>query len=417
MGKAEMDTGTGREGGEQELAALLAREQIAQGDDLHSEVFPRLWTVSAGFFYQFIPQPLEKKPPEYVYVEIPTVTRGSDNLSIRTRLQVMKWNLAWEAGHLRHDLFGEGLPIGLQWLERFAQHNIYLVPRHAWHRYDAYSPLFHLLPHDTLTRFALPALRMGVWPGGLRGGSEDFLLPNDFDVRLSQAFAHHLWPLLNSRSPMSAFSSSDSIRVLAHNLDYWLPHAAAVIESRLRTFPRCLFEDDDQASLLEQIREQSPPDGQVNRPLMGGDVWSGEEDAWQATRDMVGHADSTGQLRAVIDAIRSNRVEDDFSERWSYEREDFERKLYHKRSKVKVCFVELRDTIPVHGPESEVHDNLIWEDFLALLDEKERRVVVCIRSGVTRVGEISEMLGYANHSPVSKALARIRRKALEYLDS
>jgi len=70
----------------------------------------------------------------------------------------------------------------------------------------------------------------------------------------------------------------------------------------------------------------------------------------------VDEADAEGRLRGILDAVRSNRVEDDFSERWSFAREDFERKLYHKRSKVKVRFVELTDTIPVQGPETEVED-------------------------------------------------------------
>ncbi len=108
-------------------------------------------------------------------------------------------------------------------------------------------------------------------------------------------------------------------------------------------------------------------------------------------------------------------MEEDFSSRWSFAREDFERKLYQKRSKVRVHFVELDDTIPVHGPESEVHENLLWQNLMAVLDPKERRVVVCLRSGITRMGEIGKRLGYANHSPVSKALARIRKKAQKLL--
>lgn len=41
-----------------------------------------------------------------------------------------------------------------------------------------------------------------------------------------------------------------------------------------------------------------------------------------------------------------------------------------KSTKIKVSFVELKDTIPVHGPESEVFENLMWEGFIALLDSK-----------------------------------------------
>lgn len=125
-------------------------------------------------------------------------------------------------------------------------------------------------------------------------------------------------------------------------------------------------------------------------------------------------ADTDGRLRGILDAVRSHRVEDDFSDHWSYAREDFERKLYRKRSKIKVRFVELTDTIPVQGPETQVEDGLVLADFLALLDERERQVVVLLHSGVTKIGEVASILGYKNHSPISKRLARIRTKAAEY---
>lgn len=111
-------------------------------------------------------------------------------------------------------------------------------------------------------------------------------------------------------------------------------------------------------------------------------------------------ADKNGKLRSIIDAIKSNRIEDDFSDQWSFAKEDFERKIYKKRSKFKVNFVELNNKIPVHSPSSESHENLLWEDFLSILDTKEKRIVVLLKSGVTNLGEIGKILGYANHSPI-----------------
>jgi len=103
-------------------------------------------------------------------------------------------------------------------------------------------------------------------------------------------------------------------------------------------------------------------------PRTGTDVWRGEAEAAEALEWTVEEADADGQLRGILDAVRSHRIKDDFSEHWSYAREDFERKLYRKRSKVKIRFVELTDTIPVQGPETEVEANLVFADFLALLD-------------------------------------------------
>jgi hypothetical protein len=160
-----------------------------------------------------------------------------------------------------------------------------------------------------------------------------------------------------------------------------------------------------------------PAEFTTERPLFGGYVWCGEAEAAEATRAVIKMADRLGSLSGILHAVRANRIEDDFSSKWSFAREDFERKLYRKRSKIKVTFVELPDTIPVHGPDSEVDEKLLWQTFFGLLDHKERRVVVCLRSGVTKVGEIASRLGYANHSPVSKALARIRQKVLHFLDN
>ena len=149
-----------------------------------------------------------------------------------------------------------------------------------------------------------------------------------------------------SGSPLRAFSGSDPIRLLAHNLDFWLPPVTAVIQDILRDLP---VVDND-------VEEGPPPliDGTVlegavmANPRMGTDLWRGEAEAAEALRWTVDQADADGQLRGILDAVRSNRVEDDFSEYWSYAREDFERKLYHKRSKIKVRFVELTEIGRAH---------------------------------------------------------------------
>ena len=263
-----------------------------------------------------------------------------------------------------------------------------------------------------------PFFLRGIWPVSLAYSDERFSqLPVDFEDRLSRAFAHHIWPLLIKNSPVSAFSLRDPLVVLSHNLDFWLPYLYRVIEDRLRGFPRCDFETPDQAVTLLRLRCEVPEGVTVDLPRKGGDIWAGEADAWKVAQELVEAADRHGRLRAVIDAVLSNRIQDDFSDCWSYDREDFERKFYHKRSKVKVAFVEIPDTVPVHGPDSECAENLLWEDFITLLDKKEHRIVVCLRKGITGVGEIGRELGYANHSPVSKALKKIRIKAQQYFES
>jgi hypothetical protein len=151
-------------------------------------------------------------------------------------------------------------------------------------------------------------------------------------------------------------------------------------------------------------------------PRKGGPIWIGVDDADDAVAETVEAADATGRLRGILDAVRSHRIEDDFSSHWSYAREDFERKLHGKRRKIKVTFVEVPDTVPVQGPESEVLGTLVTNNFLALLDTRNRQIVVLLANGVTSATEIAGILGYANHSAVSKRLAQIRRAAQAYFD-
>src|SRR5438093_555649 len=119
---------------------------IAEGRELSPEIFPEIGHISAAFFFRFMPRPVTPLPPEYVYVPF-------DGSAEMTGVIGM-WNMAWEAGHLRHQVLPERLPSELHWLKRYSDHNINLLSQ-GKHHYDAYAPLFHLLPARILKRFGL----------------------------------------------------------------------------------------------------------------------------------------------------------------------------------------------------------------------------------------------------------------------
>jgi hypothetical protein len=371
----------------------LKEFDLAKGEDLLPKNFPRLENVSAAFMFNFVPKPSQTLLPEFVYVPIDVNERWGENGSIKTELTITEWNCLWEAGHLRSEFVPQvcrkDFPNKLRWLTKIKNANLYLIPNGRKSAFDAFEPLYHLLPLRTLERFGLPALRRGLWPHWTYRYTIDQHITDDFDYRLAKAFASHLWPWLNSGSRLHAFSEDDPIVLLAHNLNFWLPCIYKVAEERLRDFPRVEFDSEEQMHKLQELQAGLPPGIHANRPFCGGSIWCGEEEAREATEELIQVADKDGQLRAILDAVRSNRVKDDFSSLWSYAKEDFERKLYHKRSKVRVSFVQLDDAKPVHAPTSELHENLLWEDFVALLDKKERRIVVCLKNGTTRVSEIS----------------------------
>ncbi|WP_433417560.1 sigma-70 family RNA polymerase sigma factor [Microtetraspora malaysiensis] len=388
------------------------REDLLAPESVTADEYPRAWNRSAGFIYKRIVRPHVPAPPEYVTLPLSDASASVGEGRWDVPLAMAKWNLLWEAAQFRRRFFSDDdLPDVMREIADRGDVNVVFVPRTVT-RYYEYSPLFHLLSRSAVERHGLPLIRAGQWPFLMDTVPVDRYLPADFEDRLSRAWAWAVWRHLMPGSPQRAFSKSDPIRLLAHNLDFWLPPVTAVIQEILRglgVVDATVAEDAvhlEDGTVLEGAAAASP--------RVGSDLWRGEADAAEVVRLTVDQADADGRLRGILDAVRSNRVEDDFSEHWSYAREDFERKLYHKRSKVKVRFVELTDTIPVQGPEVEVEDSLVFSDFLALLDERERQVVVVLHSGVTRIGEIASILGYKNHSPVSKRLARIRKKAAEY---
>ncbi|RKN51277.1 sigma-70 family RNA polymerase sigma factor [Micromonospora endolithica] len=393
------------------------RETVfASGHKATAEEFPRLWNLSVSFTKRAIVRPTVPQPPEYVTIALPRPQVREDDESLRRSLAVHEWNQLWEAAQFRRRFFDEEKDLTPD-LARIADRgdvNIIFVPRTP-SRYYEYAPLYHLLDRRTCERYGLPLLGRGQWPFGMEFVDTGKYLPDDFERRLPQAWASTVWRHLDSGSGLVAFSRDDPIRLLAHNLDYWVPPVTAVIQDTLRDFP--LVEGDGDLPAGIRLIDGSVLDGAVpGWPRAGGDLWRGQDEAAEFVALTVDQADSTGKLRAILDAVRANRVADDFSARWSYAREDFERKLYRKRNKISIKFLELTDTIPVQGPETEVEDRTVFSDFLALLDEKERQIVILLASGHTKLTDIANELGYANHSPISKRLAKIRRQAQAFFD-
>jgi hypothetical protein len=392
---------------------LLRAHMVLDPQDEHAapDRFPRLFNISTGMIFGAVVRARSPQPPEYVTVPMSCGLSDEDTSLL---VAVSRWNLLWEAAQFRRRLFDEGeLPPVIREVADRGDVNAVFVPR-TRSRYHEYAPLYHLLPKATLARYGLPLLRGGQWPFLTELAPVDRYLPDDFEARLARAWAAAVWRHLMPGSAMSGFTDDDPIRLLAHNLDFWLPPVTEVIQQELRELP-----------LVDKGVVEHPPtleDGSVftealvGNPRQGSDVWRGEEDAAAVVAWTVQEADADGRLRGILDAVRSNRVEDDFSERWTFAREDFERKLYRKRSKIKVRFVELTDTIPVQGPETEVVDRTVFGDFMALLNERDREVVVLLYSGMTNLTEIAGVMGYRNHSAVSKRLSRIREQASQFFD-
>lgn len=400
-------------------------EPLFTAAEWDAEQHPCLASVSCGMM-GLRAVPVLKTPP----VEIVQIPVG-DDFNQEISLAAMAFNMTWQSGaawgNWRGGFFGydeeEDWPEAIRTVLKRCDESVTVrfVPTGARPSLALaqHGPLFQLLPLNSLLKHRLPVLGRRTWPTPFFGDL-DLELGGTARIlrsRLERAVAEHLWPLLMPQSGLMAFSAKDPIRLLAFNLDFWLPYLDRVIEERMRTIGKNTYRSAADKTVAAQMLQQLGENFEVEPPLYHADAWRGEAEALEATREMVEAADRGGKLRAIIDVVRRHRVEDDFSEKWSWAKEDFERKLYSKRSKCRVTFVELSDTLPVHGPDKEIDaaTSLLWDDLFALIDRKDRNVVVCLRNGVTRVSEIAELLGYANHSAVSKKLARIRERARRLL--
>ncbi|MFF2556791.1 sigma-70 family RNA polymerase sigma factor [Nocardia sp. NPDC058058] len=391
----------------------VQREELLldpQDERANPEQYPQLRHISAAHMCRAVVRADAPAAPEYVTLPM----WDSRYHRVEVQLAVAQWNMFWEsAQYRRHFVAEDDLPPVLDWIAEKDASNIVLVPRTAT-RYYEHAPLFHLLSRSTLERHGLPLLHRGLWPFSIDSSNPDRYLPTAFEERLSRAWSSTVWRHLMPSSPISGFTTSDPIKLLSHNLDFWLPPVTEVIQNALREFPtvdKGATEGPvplDDGTFLEGAT--------LTHPHTGGTLWWGEDEAADFVRRTVEEADADGRLRGILDAVRSNRVEDDFSDRWTYAREDFERKLYRKRNKIKVRFVELTDTIPVQGPETEIVDRIVYGDFLTLLNERDREVVVLLHSGITNLTEIANIMGYSNHSPISKRLKRIRKQAAAFFE-
>lgn len=79
-------------------------------------------------------------------------------------------------------------------------------------------------------------------------------------------------------------------------------------------------------------------------------------------------------------------------------------------------FVELTDTTRSRVPKPR-SSTASYSATSSLLDPREREVIVRLRNGTTNLTEIADIMGYRNHSPISKRLKNIRDTAARFFEA
>ena len=131
------------------------------------------------------------------------------------------------------------------------------------------------------------------------------------------------------------------------------------------------------------------------------------------------------KMREVWEVVKNHRDHKDYSNQMSHVKMDFHRQYYHTRAKTKTvpiigAYGEDGEEEVIHAPYTqneyaEVETKLWFQGFLDLLNEKDRQIVSLLEQGYTQE-EIGQMLGYSNHSGVTKRIKHIRKIFVKFRD-
>ena len=136
------------------------------------ENYPVNGSMSAALIYRLIPNPSIRKTPEFVYVKKDKKSNFHEDTAF-----IAKWNIGWEAGQLRAEAFSKEMPERFNWLNKYKESNIYLLPYSPNNHYYAHQHILNLLPASIREKFGLPRQNKGIWPSELEHWYLDKILP------------------------------------------------------------------------------------------------------------------------------------------------------------------------------------------------------------------------------------------------
>jgi hypothetical protein len=333
--------------------------------------------------------------------------------------RIAQWNRRYRGGHFR------GADI-LEWVEEMvpalrhgSNPNLFLVPRINGYT-ELHAMLASVVPEEILRKYGIKKMRADFWllPGL---GRKDAEAASAYASAASQAFEEYIWTKLvrGHRQRYEFYDSRSSLRLLAGDSPFWMNRLYRLAVERSEGFQETSDHGEKWQSIEEltcKLREIIPRDQWSNfvvrRPLMGGDLWdvNDAEDCESVVEEMLGGSGSLGSLHGVLEVLHGCPTHEDFSDKYSWIKEDFERSFYRKRAKVKVTLLETIDDLPAWSADEPAgYDNILFRDLLSFFDRRDQHIVIAVRQGKT-VGEIASELGHKGHAAVSRRLTEIKAK-------
>src|SRR5216684_3593193 len=246
--------------------------------------------------------------------------------------------------------------------------------------------------------------------------------PPGFAASVCSAFTQYIWTKLapQSRLRESFFSSSSPLRLLSADISYWMNRVYRVALDRQESF-REVSDTSARAwrplpELADKLNKSLPPylrdRIRVRRPLCGGDLWDihDAEEREQVIEEAITGVGVMESLQPIIELLHTHRAHEDFSDRYSWVKEDFERSFYSKRAKLQVVLVETMDDAPVWSADDhDGYSRVLLRDIFAFLNPRERKLFLALRQGRT-VGEIAVRDELAGHAAISRRVKALKKK-------
>ncbi len=305
--------------------------------------------------------------------------------------------------------------------------NLIAVPRQRNGYSELHAMLASLVPQEILDEFGIKRMQANL-ALILRGRYPDYEIPNDYAMRACAAFEKYIWTKLAPKARMRAglFSSSSPLRLLAGDSLFWMHRMYRIALDRAEDTPEAEEMEEDrwqpldvlEAKLKDGMAPEQRDKFRVRRPLVGGTLCDIEdpEECDFFVDEMIDGAGVMESLDPVIETLHSHRTHEDFSDQYSWIKEDFERSFYSKRAKLKVSLVETVDDMPVwSSDEQDGYERVLFRDVLAFLNPAERHLVIALRSGKTTT-EIARELGHKSHAAVSRRVKKLKAKVKALLN-
>lgn len=359
-----------------------------------------------------------KGPLELVFVPMDWERRGQEELA-KLHLALHEWNQSYAAGHIRPSDAFDAVTKRVPGIQHRANPNIIVAPTTLAGMSALHTMLASLLPDSVLQQKHLKRERANM--SLVLWGCHD--RPTTYALAIEDAFSKVIWSKIAPKRRFNPefFSARSPLRLLAGDTRFWMNRIYRLaLDRRENGFSPTSSEEEgwqpmhelqrefDQAMVGEEDRSKFV----LRRPLMGGTIWL-ETDAEE--RDAVLEDALTGagvmeSLEPVIDLLQSQRAHEDFSDRASWVKEDFERSFYSKRAKLKVELVETMDEAPVWSTDDcDGYGEVLFRDIVAALDVNQRRLLLALRMGKT-VTQIGAEEGLHGHSSISRRVKDLKKR-------